>query len=201
MDIAATTIANKRGELEPWFWTFSKIVFPINFFLCAQFRQIFVNIAYQNVKGHTAGFLGLQIALILVAIQNTLFIYDTNTAYEVLGSTNKARLRRTRTLACIYIIGNLLISIPKVIATIYCVQHGVGAAWTMKQTFIPGMKVGQVVDRIWMLFNAVFPLLISYFRSKNEQPLKFVISQDAAPYVLEEQGAGENAPLVSGVSA
>ena len=191
--------AHKRGELEPWFWKLSKVLFPLNILLCSQFRQIFVNIAYENVRGHTAGFLGLQIALIIVALQNVWFIYDTNTAYKQLGSTDEARLKNTRMLALAYIIGDLIICSFKITATIYVVSEGHGAPWTLKPSFLPGKCVGQVVDIIWMIFNALIPLFVSNFRSKNEVPLKIVISQDAAPYI-EATAAGENAPLTGGTA-
>ena len=50
-----------------------------------------------------------------------------------------------------------------------------------------------------MIFNALIPLFVSNFRSKNEVPLKIVISQDAAPYT-EATAAGENAPLTGGTA-
>lgn len=158
-----------------------------------------MNIAYENVRGHTAGFLGLQIALIIVALQDVWFIYDTNTAYKQLGSTHEARLKNTRMLALAYVIGDLIICSFKITATIYVVSEGHGAPWTLKQSFIPGKCVGQVVDIIWMIFNALIPLFVSNFRSKNEVPLKIVISQDAAPYI-EATAAGENAPLTGGTA-
>ena len=39
LDFLNTKLSYQRGELEEWFWSFSKIVFPINLFLCAQFRK------------------------------------------------------------------------------------------------------------------------------------------------------------------
>ncbi len=193
----ATTLANKRGELESWFWTFSKIVFPINFLLCSQFRQCFAIISYVNPRGHTAGFLGLQLALILTAIQNMLFVYDTNTAYEKFGSTHKERLENTRMWALIYVIGDLLVSIPKMQTCIYVVFYGHTTSWAMKKSFISELLVGQVLDYVWMIFNAVIPLFISYFRSTNEKPIKIVFSQDAAPYLMDETEVSEKSSLTS----
>ncbi len=39
LDFLQTQLSYKRGELNEWFYTFAKIVFPINIFLCAQFRK------------------------------------------------------------------------------------------------------------------------------------------------------------------
>jgi hypothetical protein len=182
LDFVTTLLANKRGELNAWFWKFSKAAFVINLVLCAQFRMIFVCIAYDKVEQHTAGFLGLQIALILVAVQNSLFLIDTEVSYEYLGGIHK-----TRTAIKAYLIGLLAISLVKVSATIFVVGNGYGADWTMKDSGIGDMKVGQVVDLIWMLFNAVAPLIISYFRANNEIPLVIEVSTDAPNYIDEAQ--------------
>jgi len=185
LDFVTTLLANRRGELNAWFWKFSKAAFAINLVLCAQFRMIFVCIAYEKVKQHTAGFLGLQIALILVAVQNSLFLIDTEVSYEFLGGIQKTRKAIKAYLICL-----LAISLVKVTATIYVVGNGVGAPWTLKDTGIGEMKVGQLVDKIWMLFNAVAPLIISYFRSKNEIPLVIEVSTCAPNYIdapIEDQ--------------
>ena len=161
----------------------SKVLTPVVFICCSQFRQIFVNIAYERVEWHTAGFLGLQTALLLVALGNSYFIYDTNIAYESLGG-----LKGTRTLIVLYLIGNIAISIPKIVATVYIVflGDGKGPDWYKLPSFVPGMVVGKVVDIIWMLFNAIIPLFIAYYRSKNEVPIKIAFSQEAAPYIWED---------------
>ena len=39
LDFAAIVLANMRGEIHPWFWSFSKIAFPVQIFLCSQFRK------------------------------------------------------------------------------------------------------------------------------------------------------------------
>ena len=39
LDYAAILLANKRGEISPWFFTFARISFPINVFLVSQFRK------------------------------------------------------------------------------------------------------------------------------------------------------------------
>lgn len=189
LDFVTTLLANRRGELNAWFWQFSKIAFVINLVLCAQFRMIFVCIAYEKVQQHTAGFLGLQVALILVAVQNSLFLVDTDVSYEFFGGIHK-----TRKVIKAYIIGLLAISSVKVTATIYVVGNGFGAPWTMQDSGIGDMKVGQLVDKIWMLFNAVAPLIISFFRSKNEIPLVIEISTRAPNYIGDS--STEDKPLV-----
>jgi len=192
LDFCAIIISHKRGDLTEKFWLFSKIIFPITFFLCSQFRMIFVNLAYEDVEGHTVGFLGLQIALILVAIQNTGYIYDAEISYDAVGG-----IKNTRRFALAYIIGDLVICSFKIMATIYVVQNGVGAPWTLKPSPIPGKCVGQIVDLAWMFFNAIIPLLLSYFRSKNELPLEIKITQDVI-YVEDGTEKTETKGLTSG---
>lgn len=189
-DFLATCLAQKRGDLAPWFWKFSQVVFGLNLFFCSQFRMIFVCLAYSSVRAHTAGFLGLQVALILVAMHNVMFVWESNIAYKQLGGDDGG-LANTRRAAVTYLVLDATISIIKVSATIYAVATGHGAAWTMVDTSIPNFKVGRIVDVIWMIFNAVIPLCLSYFRSKNDTPINIVLTQ-AATYL---QPSGEATPL------
>jgi hypothetical protein len=47
--------------------------------------MVFIVIAYDNMRGHMAGFLGLQITLVMVAILNTAYIIETEVSYGFLG--------------------------------------------------------------------------------------------------------------------
>jgi len=167
LDYIASDLAYKRGEIDRWFFIFQKITFCINFVLCTQFRMIFVALAYENPRGHTAGFLGLQIALVLLAIENTLFIIFTN-----------RRSKHEKMVALFYLACLCTIDFFKISATIYVVTHGYGAPWTMDQSHIGNLKVGEVVDKIWMFFNAIMPLLIAFYRSRVDEPIKIAIFND-----------------------
>ena len=169
LDFFATTL-----ELTEGFWVLSKIMFPLNIILCSQFRMIFVCLAYVNVQQHTAGFLGLQITLISVALQNAGFIWDAEIAYPSLGG-----IKGTRFAVLAYIICDPCISFFKIKAIIYIVMAGEGADWTLKPSPMSGRLMGQVVDLIWMIVTAVIPLFISYFRARNEYPLTIKVAQNA----------------------
>lgn len=120
----------------------------------------------------------------LVAVDNSYFIYDSTIAYPSLGG-----LKGTRRLTLLYLICCIGISIPKIVATVYIVfqGNGVGPDWyKLDSKVIPGKCVGQVIDYVWMLFNAIIPLFIAYFRSKNEVPIKIVFSQGASPLILAD---------------
>jgi hypothetical protein len=178
LDFLVVAISYKKGYLSPRYWNVAKFIFPFLLILCAWFRMIFVVEAYSNVQGHTAGFLGLQIALTTVAILNTAYVLETETSYSFLGG-----LKGTRIAAYIYIVGDLIISGTKVYLSAFIVfgmglQNGdIYPRWALEQA-TPTMVVGQVVDLIWMFFNAILPLFISFLRSKSEPPLKFTIDLD-----------------------
>jgi hypothetical protein len=49
-------------------------------------------LAYVNVQGHTAGFLGFQLALVMVAILNTWYALVTRDTNNVLGGIRGTRV-------------------------------------------------------------------------------------------------------------
>ena len=135
-------------------------------FVLNHLGMIFVCIAYENVQQHTAGFLGLQIALILIATENTLYVIDADISYAFLGG-----MKRTRQVAITYLVLLLIASSVKVSATTFFIVNGYGTAWSRRETAINGVVFGQIVDWVWMLFNAVLPLGISIIRERNEDPI------------------------------
>ena len=151
--------------------------------------QIFVNIAYESTENHAAGFLCLQIGLILVAIQNVMYITLTKQKYKIFCNFDLDAHHSTW-LGRIYLIGNLIICIPKISATVYIVMHGVGPEFYLKPGYIRPV-LGQDVDLIWMTFNAILPWVFAYFRMINEAPLVFDIH---LPSVGNSSGE-ETAPL------
>ena len=176
-DFLVSAISYKNGRLSERYWTVQKTIFPLLLILCAWFRMIFVVLAYEQVRGYTAGFLGLQLALVTVAILNTAFILETGTSYSFLGG-----VRGTRIAAYSYIIGDLIISSIKVYLSSYIVfgwgldgDHGdLYPTWALREV-TDGVVIGKVVDLIWMIFNGILPLIISFIRSKSEVPLKFTV--------------------------
>jgi len=174
LDYLATAIANKRGEIKPWFYRLSQIIFPICIFLCSQFRMIFIYLAYESLALHTAGFLGLQVALVLVALHNAVFVWSCNIAYKQLGGPENG-LKHTRIGVIVYLICDIIISIFKICSNMYFIIHGGSAPFTLVQ--VGAVVSGQVIDWIWMIFNAIIPMFLSFFRSRNEAPLTFVISK------------------------
>lgn len=155
--------------------------------------MIFIVVVYDSVAGHTAGFLGLQIALVLVTIQNTLYVLDSQVSYSFLGG-----LRNTRIAAIVYLSLTLTISIVKIVSSFHVVIHSSAAPWTLVP--VGSIVTGQLVDWIWMLFNAVLPLIISYLRAKSEHPLLVTIGIKEQKYFVEQDDGQETVALNSSSS-
>jgi hypothetical protein len=179
LDLLVSAVSYKKGYLSERYWTVAKTVFPCMIVLCAWFRMIVVVEAYVNVQGHTAGFLGLQLSLVTIAIMNTAYILETGTSFDFLGG-----LKGTRIAAYLYITVDVIICAIKVYLSSFIV-FGWGLAndniypqWALESAFGGDMKIGQVVDVIWMICNALCPVIISYKRSKSEKPIIFTIDID-----------------------
>lgn len=142
--------------------------------------MIFVNIAYENLSGHTAPFLGMQIVLLMVAIMNVLYVLDANISYEFLGG-----LRNTKLICITYIICNVAISFVKIAATVFAVKHEVGVHWTSVDIG-SGPVSGKIIDLIWMLFNSLIPLIVSFFRMRWEYGISVTIEMRKQKYLDDD---------------
>lgn len=155
-------------------WT--NISLPIKIILIAWFRMIFV---YQvNMKqpdygegygpylegalGHTMGFFGLQLALILVAVENVLFIHYTQVEYPI-GLTG------TRIASSLYI----LVVIPLTLFKIY-----VAFTALIGRKINHFMVIGRIVDLLWMVLIALMPLLFAQVERKRSAHLKITVERD-----------------------
>ena len=156
--------------------------------------MIFVCLAYENVKQHTAGFLGLQFALVLIAIQNTLYIINADISYHFLGG-----LKRTRQVVITYLFLLLIIGSCKIAATVFVVTNGYGADWTRRETAL-GVVSGQVVDWIWMLFFAILPVAISIVRQRSEDPITALFFFDQRTDTTSTEESIKNDPTKESIS-
>jgi len=189
LDLCNTNLSFQRGELPKWFWTWSKFAYVISLMLTIWFRMIFVIVAYEDPKGHTAGFLGLQVGLVMIALQNFLYIVLTGQSYPSINlSAEKAAL-----IGKTYIVLLLLISSVKIWASAYIVMHGVGPAFYLRTDFILDKVNGWWVDKVWMLLNAVIPFFIALFRSRDETPVQIELTCLKPLYRSE---GGETAPIL-----
>lgn len=191
LDFVNTKLAHMRGDVPDWFYKLSKGLLVAAIFLATCFRQIFVNKASISTSHHTMGFLCLQFGLIVIALHNVLYVTLTKETYKFFGKILNADAATK--LGWIYLFLNLLICIPKVGGGIYIVTHGVGPPFYLRKGIFR-TNLGQDVDFVWMLFNAVLPAVIAYVRMINEEPITFDISLP----VIDKSSGCENASLTQG---
>lgn len=192
LDYIQTAISYHKGLLvSRTFYRIAQILFPIQLFLIAMFRMIFVVLAYDSVRGHTAGFLCLMIALLTVTILNTFYVLQTKVMYSWLGG-----LRGTRFAAILFLTLNIVVCSVKIYLTGYVVlgidngaEEGSGhlyPTWTLTKVGSSGMVLGRVIDYCWMILNAIMPMFISIVRSQTEPLLLCTIDMEKLVLVDED---------------
>ena len=203
LDFCAVALSFKAGKISKLFCTVSKIFTALNIFLFSMLREFiylifqwywklffshvlrfckntslsglaFVFIAYEDPSGHTLGFLCLLIGLVLVAIQNTLYIILTKQSYLCFGRP----VWSPHIIGIIYLVCNLLISGLKIGAVIFFVANERSPQLYTRPSGIGDLLAGQIIDYFWMLFNAIIPMIIAVVRFRNEDKISFVISFD-----------------------
>jgi len=195
LNLVAMKLSYEKGEIPEWYWNVVRIVSPICIILSIWFRMIFVGIAYESVKQHTLGFLGLQIALLCVAVFNVLYIKLTRQSYPSISLSASGASK----IASIYLYVNLVISVVKIFGTIYIVSVGTGPSYF--KIVVGGQPLGFIIDIIWMIMNAILPVAIAYIRLKNEDA--FTVHIIAPPHEYEKRSASEpeipveTTPLIS----
>jgi hypothetical protein len=168
LDFVQVWLYHKKGWCSSFYYRTFQVVILFMLIGCSWFRMIFVVIAYQNLSGHTAGFFCLQLTLILTAIMNTWFIIDTKTSFSWLGGR-----KGTTAVAFTYLCCNLIISPVKLYLTSEVVFKGAPAAWSLGQ--VGSSYAGEVVDKVWFVFNAIIPIIVAVIRMLSENPLTFTI--------------------------
>jgi len=184
MDMFSIWLGRLRGDISDCFWIYARITFPINIFLCTQFRQIFVLIAYLDVQGHSAAFLGLQISLFLVNILNLLLVIDMEIGYDwfdCFGGPAQRR-RNTKIAGIIYLVIGGILGIWGMYTTYYAVAHAAPVPWNLEHTFSSSYNNAFVLDKIWVFFNAVLSPAVAYKRAKADHPIQFTVTQRCEYY-------------------
>lgn len=166
LDYAAMKLAYLQGEIPVWFWKLVNYVTPLCIVFVVMFRMIFVFKAYEDVQGHTAGFLGMQIALLLVAVMNVLYVALNPTLdYSAYGISNKT----LAIIAYVYLLLDGFITLVKIYGTVIIVFFGTTPDYFFYE--VGSTTLGRVIDLGYMLFNAFIPLVIAYVRSATEEGL------------------------------
>lgn len=182
-DYLTVSLYYKKGLVSRRFYLAFKICSPFLVIFSSWFRLIFVNMAYINVSAHIFGFLTLQIVLIAVASFNVWFIIEAKLEYKMFCG-------KTKLFALTFLVCNLTISGIKIYLTGYVVAHSGYPSWaTTPISGEPGTIVpGQIIDYIWMIFNAIIPLVMSLVRSMSENPLEITVDFMPLTRKLEEGG-------------
>jgi len=191
LDFIYVMLSFKRGEIPSWYFTIVKIVTPVICLFIIWFRMIFVFIAYDDPQMHSFSFLLMQLALLSVALMNTFFVVLSKQSYPALGlsESNTSRIGYT------YLICNIAVSSIKIYATAYIVKHTSSPDWYKEPSILSFWVKGQLLDRIWMLFNLVLPIAIAYLRMNNEDPLTITFSVPTPTY--HEGSSSETTSLVT----
>jgi hypothetical protein len=148
----------KSGTVPRWFYLLTCVEFPFVVVFIAWFRMIFIVKVTDDAKGHTLGFFGMQIALCLVALQNVIYTTAMGTAYPGIGRKGTVLICWT----CFFCLVPLTIFKMTWASAIFM---GTPIAY-----FDPpeGQFIVQIVDRVWMLFAAVWPIIDAEFQKRIE---------------------------------
>lgn len=152
-----------------------------------------MNIAYVDMRWHTAGFVCLQIGMFSVTFQNCLHILQTGTAYNLFWDTcggPEKRRRNTKLVTIYYLIFQVTLTVLKLGYTGSVVATGIIPEFYFAEV-LPGWNAIDVCDKGGMLMNAVLPLYIAWRRSQMEYPLEIKIGQR----VLYDEEDEETVPL------
>ena len=122
--------------------------------------MIFVVDAFKFTVGHTLGFIGLQLALVLDAVQNSLY-------YTALHEKRRTERWRRQRLYWIYAVLVILVTSTKL--TLSISTFAGSPVIDMKSSF--GPFFAKQVDRLWMFLCAVVPPFTSFIQYRIEPPV------------------------------
>lgn len=156
-----------RGHIPYWLYALCRVILPIKVTLTAWFRMIFVVSVEDSPAFHTIGFFGLQIGLILVALENILYdsIVGGGLAYPIIGR------RGTKILAWLYFSVMVPVTLFKIA---FPTAIFLGRPF-LDLTNPSHVAITKASDRIWMLLVAVLPIFFAQIQKNSEPNLKFKI--------------------------
>ena len=153
----------------------AQVLFWVKIVLVAWFRMIFVVSVEQDgipffgktmsaVVGHTAGFIGMQVALILIAFENVAYIYYSDQRVFRMSPY------MTKIAAAVYLVSLTVFTVLKVSWAISLFATGTG--------WLPAPGPG-IVDRLWMVLAAFFPMLFAVDGMRTEPDMHIIIENIA----------------------
>ena len=156
-----------------WLYRLSSALLPVKLVLLSWFRMVFVVIAFEDTKGHTLGFQGLQLSLVLVALQDVLFMEALQIAWPRFGR------KLTRVLHWTYFVALTVVTFLKllIVLTLFYASAPVVDPKTSS-----GAAFCQILDRLWMLLAAVLPIALAELERRSEPGLYFVVTAAGAQH-------------------
>ena len=159
--------------------------------------MVFIWTAYENFGQHCMTFFGLQVAMFLIALQNSLQAYNADIAYpfcDWMGGGVDNRIRNTKRGVVLYML--LLTSVS--LSYFYLCAEGLvmhRTNPTLLMEVVGNVTVGMILDKAWLFLNMFVPLVIAYNRSKHDYPLDITFGQNVRYYRANEDE--ETTPLQS----
>jgi len=169
-----------QHKVTPAFWRFCKLTLPLEIVLMVWFRMIFVIDAFDNVNGHTSFFQLFQILLALVAVKNMMYynMIHKEPLAEVLEFFGAPSLIPQRFHGPIQIAYVTLVCLTTAWKIIIVRTQFAGHPILITTEGGPerDMIIAAFTDRLWMLLNAIFPMLFAYCQSRKISSLSVDLS-------------------------
>ena len=164
----------EKGLVPTWFYRLSMVIMSVQLVLFAWFRMIFVIEAFGDVVGHTMGFLGLQLGLVLNSLHNAIYNHILGTSLDSMAGLQWTRIgtRGTRILFWCYVV---LLTVVTTIKLAHTMTLFAGSPF-VDTTTPSGARFAQSMDLLWMLLAAVLPLSLAVAQRISEPGLQFEIS-------------------------
>ena len=161
----------RQGAAPKWLYRLSSALLPVKLVLLSWFRMIFVVLAFEDTMGHALGFQGLQLSLVLVALQDVLFMEALQIAWPHFGR------KLTRVLHWTYFVALIVVTFLKllIVLTLFYASAPVVDPKTSS-----GAAFCQILDRLWMLLAAVLPIALAELERRSEPGLYFVVTAAGA---------------------
>ena len=159
-------------ELPSWFFKLATGLLPIKILLLSWFRMVFVNEAFRSTVHHTLPFQGLQIALILVALTNSLYwtTHKTPLYAKQLGK------KWTHRLIWVYVLCLIVVTAFKL-----TVVSSIFAGSPVLDVKEPSSaRLSEFADRAWLVLAAVIPFFSAAYQRRIEVPLTISMGASGA---------------------
>jgi len=145
-----------------FFWVRSMMT-PLEILLISWVRIIFIFDAEVNLKGHTAGFLCLQVATMLIASQNVLYYYVVG-----LMPFQRQLGERFALIVSVAYLGLLMVStIAKMTITVSIFSGSLFLDTKMDV----GATIAQFFDILWMICGTVVPAVSACGQRRQTPPV------------------------------